>query len=292
LKNKLTIFLFHEVSSKPSEFSKQYNLNVSPKIFRIQVNWIKRNYNIIDPSELINKTNIPKNSALITFDDGFMGAFENGISYLVENKIPSIMFLNMEHVINNSPLISAEAIFYEKYCKEIKSNNYNNLHLILTPKEKKKILKKINRNYYNEINEYQGQLADLETLSKFSNEQFVYFGNHLYSHWNSLALSDSEYEFNILENKRILNKFKNNIDFLSLPNGQYNRHKIKILNKIKLLKVFSSSGKINDNFNDFILDRISLTEFEYNSVKLYLRIIKSKTKNYFFKKFLGLLRKI
>jgi len=40
LEQTLTIFLFHDVSHSPSEFSRNYNLNTSPEIFRYQIQFI------------------------------------------------------------------------------------------------------------------------------------------------------------------------------------------------------------------------------------------------------------
>ena len=39
-KDKLTIFCYHDVSYKPSEFSLKYNLNVNPDIFEYQINLV------------------------------------------------------------------------------------------------------------------------------------------------------------------------------------------------------------------------------------------------------------
>ena len=115
---KITIFLYHDINNEPSKFCKDFNLNVSPHIFEKQIKFIQKKFNIISPDQLLNQKKLPDNPALITFDDGFAGAFNNGIQYLVEHKIPSIMFLNMGHIINKSPLVSSKALFYQNWVQQ------------------------------------------------------------------------------------------------------------------------------------------------------------------------------
>ena len=111
-RKKVTVFLYHEISDAPSEFSKSFGLCVSNMVFRKQVDWIRKNFTIIHPKDLLHPNIIPSNAALITFDDGFKDAYRNGISYLVKNKIPSLMFLNMGCVLDKTPLESALACYY------------------------------------------------------------------------------------------------------------------------------------------------------------------------------------
>jgi len=47
LNRTLTVFVYHDVSDNPSEFSLKYNLNVCPEIFEHQINFIKNNFNVI-----------------------------------------------------------------------------------------------------------------------------------------------------------------------------------------------------------------------------------------------------
>ncbi len=53
-KNKLTVFCYHDVSHNPSEFSRQYNLNVPPDIFEYQINFICKNFNVISTVDLLD----------------------------------------------------------------------------------------------------------------------------------------------------------------------------------------------------------------------------------------------
>jgi peptidoglycan/xylan/chitin deacetylase (PgdA/CDA1 family) len=295
-KSCISIFCFHDVNDKPSQFCKDFNLNVSPKLFINQIEWIRNEFSIISPVELLNNNKLPHNPALITFDDAFLNAFKNGIDYLVSNHIPSIMFINMSHIINNSPLISSRAVFYEKFVRQKNSIISNQFHLKLNPTLYKEILNNSNKDYEYEIKKYQGSLATYDILKKYSNNKFVFFGNHLFSHWNSIALNNEEFKLNIKLNNLELNKFSNFINIFAFPNGQpgscFNLQNIQILKQMGVLKAFYSSGNLNINSNNYLLDRMDLTNHEYGYNKFYLRIFISKFRNKFLKKLFGLIRKI
>ena len=78
-KNNLTIFLFHEITDTPSKFQLKHNIYHKIDEFKKIINWIKKNYNIISPKEILSDKKL---KALITFDDGYQGSFKNGIPLL------------------------------------------------------------------------------------------------------------------------------------------------------------------------------------------------------------------
>ena len=165
--NKLTVFLFHEISYNPSSYCNDFNLNVNPELFIKQIKWIKKKHSIISPIELIKKSKLPLNPALITFDDGYEGAFVNGLTYLIKNQIPCVMFINMSHIIDRTPMISARAIYYEKFFNGFSSYIKKNFHLKLNPKilEKLKVIN--NQDINQKIKKYQGSLVKYDILKTF-----------------------------------------------------------------------------------------------------------------------------
>jgi hypothetical protein len=298
-KYELLIFLYHEVNDAPSKFCIDFNLNVTPKLFRKQIDWINNNFKIISPTDLESGSPLPPNAAMITFDDGFAGAFENGVAYLDKLEIPSIMFLNMGHILNKTPLISSIAIYLSKYLEGIQldnnKKNFNNLHLSFNYEMRDKFLKKQPNFDYSKIDLYQGKLASLDMLEKFSKSKFLFYGNHLFNHWNSLALTADEFKFNFLENQSSLSHFDNFIDYFSFPNGQpdlcFNESHLSYLKALGCKRVFYSSGQKNLNSNDYLLNRMDLTRYEYNNFKLRVRVLISIFTNKIIKRASIILRK-
>jgi hypothetical protein len=298
--NKLIIFLYHEVNDTPSKFCRDFNLNVSPKLFRKQIDWINNNYKIVSPTDLESHFPLPSNAAMIAFDDGFAGAFENGVSYLEKLEIPSIMFLNMGHILDKTPLISSMAIYLSKYLEDLQIDNnlrnINNIHLTFNYAMKNDFLKKNHNFDFSKIDLYQGKLASIDMLEKYSKSKFLFYGNHLYNHWNSLALTENEFKFNFHENQSSLLQFDNYINYFSFPNGQpticFNESHLSYLKSLGCKRVFYSSGQINLNSNNYLLNRMDLTKYEYNSFKLRFRVLISMFSNQFIKRLSIIFRKL
>ena len=95
LKNSTIIVVYHGVSRKGPFFHKKFNLNIKPTLFEKQIIWLKNNFNIISPRDLLNKK-YKKPAVMITFDDGDKSYIKEAVPILKKYKIPSIMFLNMD----------------------------------------------------------------------------------------------------------------------------------------------------------------------------------------------------
>ena len=102
LKNSVVIFLYHDVSNKPSPFSKKYNvLNISPDIFYSQVKAINNLFNIISPTDLIDG-DFKRPAALFTFDDGYRNYIDNALPILDQYSFKSIVFLIAKNLNDKS----------------------------------------------------------------------------------------------------------------------------------------------------------------------------------------------
>ena len=284
-RKKVTVFLYHEISDSPSEFSKSFDLCVSNVVFRKQVDWIRRNFTIIHPTDLLHPNKIPSNAALITFDDGFRGAYHNGISYLVKNKIPSLMFLNMGCVLDKTPLESALACYYSStslkenivnFFPDFDSLKNNPLHLSITPKMMKQYTNNHTDKEHTNIKTYQGELASINEIESFLDSEFHLLGNHLYQHWNSEVLTDEEFVYMFNKNRELLSHTGRVIDFFAFPNGQpstcFSQRHLNMLKKTGVKKIFYSSGGINNDFDELLLNRTALFESDNTYWKLWKRI--------------------
>jgi len=278
----LTVFVYHEVSDKPSNFSLQYNLAVSNSTFAFQMDFIKKYFNVVHPNQIDIGKELPVSAALVTFDDGMLSSFQNGLRILKEKQIHSLFFLNMESIEKGNPIISAEINYYniqsdelQKFCKEKKlSEPY---YLTITPSLRESFLKTITESVsLEDIIYYQGPFASLENLRQWADSDLVVFSNHLYQHWNSQALTNEEFTEQFEKNKKSLRRFNNSYNYFSFPNGQpvtcfTDRH-INILKNNSVRKAFFSSGGINLNHENFLLDRISLTDDDNCESIIWYRI--------------------
>ena len=95
MNNKLNIITYHYVrDKKKSSFP---NLKAqSVNVFKKQLNFIKKNFNIITPEQFINFINgkgvIKRNSYLLTFDDGYIDHYKVVLPELKKRNISGIFF--------------------------------------------------------------------------------------------------------------------------------------------------------------------------------------------------------
>ena len=279
-------FLFHDITNTPSNYSKENNIFLYKKTFSKIINHIEKNYKIINPKTLQNNI-INKNYALITFDDGYKSFIKNAIPILYKKKIPCLIFLNGEVVSKNKENINAIINFFSKRKdfqifmkkKNILKPYYLNVNIDIIRDFYK--LKKFKANQYkNKIKYYQGKFLDFYDLKYLDKIPNIYFGNHLYNHWNLISLKEKQIINNFNLNKNFLKKFDSYVNFFAIPNGKvmksYNDKVIRILKKCKPKKIFSSNNYVDKNFNSYEIDRVSLEKIDKNIYYIYFKILKSR----------------
>jgi|TARA_B110001450_G_scaffold256959_1_gene289764 peptidoglycan/xylan/chitin deacetylase (PgdA/CDA1 family) len=102
--NSFITINYHYV--RPIKRSKYENINgLEIKKFIKQLNFLKKNYNIISTAEITNsiihKTKLPKKSCLLTFDDGYKDHHRYVMPELIKRKISGCFFPSAENIINN-----------------------------------------------------------------------------------------------------------------------------------------------------------------------------------------------
>lgn len=283
----VTIFTFHEVSDMPSEFARDYGLAVSKEQFLKQAQWIQSNFNVVHPELLICNKPLPKRAAVITFDDGFLGGFENGLRILDNLGIPSIFFLNMRAIVKQMPILSATAGYMQKYSSQFcEFADINGIarpyHLHLTPLALSTYCQHHGEIDWASIRAYQGQFATLDTVKKWDNQGSVNFGNHLYDHWNAPALTVQELEDQYFKNEYLLNPLKHKINLFAFTNGQpktcYTCRDIRLIKRFGARKVFSSSGGVNNKVDRFVLERLGFGPGEITNNHFWFRLARAVLK--------------
>lgn len=126
------------------------------------------------------------------------------------------------------------------------------------------------------ILEYQGPFVDVETLQAWDGNALVVYGNHLYQHWNSCSLSADQFEQQFSENERALAQFKSRINLFAFTNGQpgtcWTDREVRLLRRLGVGRVFSSSGRVNRNPSDYVLDRFGMSEVDADENYFWFRI--------------------
>ena len=285
-KNKITIFVFHEVNDNPSDYVKENNLNLTINEFKKIVGLIEDNYNLISPKIIENKNNI-ENSALITFDDGYLGVFDNALAYLVEKKIHSLHFLNMAPILEKKANISSTIQYLEKFDsnfqKFIKKENLKKpTYLSISPQIFSKFLNEfggISKNILNKILKFQGKLVDQDKLTYWDKSNYVHYANHLFDHWNTITLDSSNLEYQYFQNLKYLKVYNNFINLFAFTNGQpdtcFNIDNLNILKKINPNLIFAASSGQNKISNKILLDRLGVSSIDLDENIFFYRLLRS-----------------
>lgn len=287
LKNALSIFVYHDISDEPREFSRTYQLNVPPALFDYQIRFIKNHFNIISPDDLL-ESRIPPKAALITFDDGFRSFFTDAVPVLEKHKVPTIIFLNMEVVKGKifwSGLITylcEKKEDFREYLKSSLSKKTNRKPLFLSCRRNlvDSYIKKTGESFEEEVSRFVGEFATEKDLVEASLSPFVFYGNHLFNHYVPLLMSDDELMESFVKNIDELKKYPNYRDMFSLPFGQpgscFSERQVDLLLKNGAKKVFRSSATINYDTTASYLDRISLTSYHNSSEKIWFQIFQHR----------------
>ena len=246
LKNGLTVFLFHDVTDSPSSFILETDMFSHFHQFEKEISWINQNFEIIGMYDLLNCT-IPKNAALITFDDSWLGIKLAIERVLVPLKIQSTIFLNIGTVLTG---VDASAL--GRYTSKSASPNDIDLNQIkdIYPESQN-----------TDFQVYQGKLLTYEDILFLDSIPEVTFGNHLYEHFRARELTEEEFEFQVIENHRQLKKFGSFRPVFAFPYGDsekdFDEHQVEFVQKKGYKIVFKTeSARLHSYDRNSIIPRI------------------------------------
>lgn len=164
-KNNLIIVMYHYVRNlKDSRFPEIKGLDVSE--FEEQIKYLMKHYKIISIEEAIecldNKKNLPENSVLLTFDDGYKDHYTYVLPILIKYNIKGAFYIPA------------------KCFKEKKVLDVNKIHFILASQDnKEKIIEELfnfldeNRKEYN-LNSNEYYYNKLAKESRFDTKEVIF----------------------------------------------------------------------------------------------------------------------
>lgn len=272
-KDTVSLFVYHDVSNETSPFCQTHALNVTPLQFAEQMKFIKDHFHMIDPDVLL-KGDFATPAALVTFDDGMAGYFQNAVPIMEKMKIPSLLFLNMAPIEGKlfwSGLVTyltAHDSNFVKFVQEKKGVQSNlPAFLLCSPQmvtdyvatHGTSDLEAKVRAYYGEF----GTIRDLEQAAK---NPFVFYGNHLYNHYNAACLAEDELREQYYQNQKSIDQFSCGRKLFAYPFGQpgscFTARQTQILMDCGAEAVFFSGGGTNKvNKKQFVFDRVGVDPY-------------------------------
>jgi len=288
---RITIVTYHRITDgKISEIEASLPfLFTSQQVFERQLGFIKKRYNVITFKELRKYAKngpLPWNSLIITFDDGYEDNFWNAYKALSKMNLPAIFFITADKIgdKNVKPYWWDRLYYYLKeaqkqedkgFSNEVKTdlfrlyeefkNSASDLFARMNKEETGKIEKLLDRieeefGINNERLFRENTMLKWEQISEMSQNHD--FGSHTCSHGNLLRLRDDQKYHEIVESKRIIEKFLNRkVRAFSSPAGHMNKEIEGFVEKGGYeFAVTAAEPGINRMTNRYRLKRINIWE--------------------------------
>jgi peptidoglycan/xylan/chitin deacetylase (PgdA/CDA1 family) len=258
----LTVFVFHDVTASPSAFQRAGNSYTSPECFEHQIAWIAERFTLVVPSRLRllgGSGGLPSNAAMITFDDAWAGVFRTAIPILRARDIPALCFLNMG-TIAGDPDLAAVRRYERARAPEEKPTLAGHLDLAAGARAVAEVADRYGSDPA--FREYEGTIATEGDLAQVAHGGDVWFGSHLYHHWDLATISDDLYEDSLRRNLDALARYANSLPAFATPYGSADDHRADAFAlplRTGARMVFTGTGNQNRDPDSAILDRVWFT---------------------------------
>jgi hypothetical protein len=258
LTHGLTVFVFHEVTESPSSYQEQWNGSITPQLFTEQVLWLRDRFRFISPTDLRQlggQRPLPLNAGLITFDDAWAGVFRNALPILDSLRVPSICFLNMATVAGEPDLGAARAYRHGQPVTQWTS---------LDVRSAAELEVEIRDRYQDDarFSEFQGPTATPSDLLRAADDyRIVWFGSHLFHHWDVRTIDSGVYADSLTRNAEALDPYPNVLPVFATPHGYAggdDDHTLKVPRDLGCRILFTGTGRQNRDADRYVLDRVAL----------------------------------
>ena len=222
LRHATVVFLYHDVSDTPSPFNDSRELNVSPSIFRKQLELIGETFHVIDPPQLLSG-DYPTPAALITFDDGNRSYAHNALPILKEKGMASVSFLNMGP-IHGEVCWSGLAAFLSRRDPSLLNGGHGTPRKTVSQISETDIERRLaspeREALLTQARVFRGSLLSHDDVRALAGEPLVCLGNHLFNHYNAARLPTDRLVQEYQKNQRWLDAHPRGVRFFSYPFGQ------------------------------------------------------------------------
>ena len=281
--SSLTILALHDVTDTPSPFTTDNDIWVSTDSFKKQMEFAAENFTVIAMQQTL-KGDIPNRAAMITFDDGYAGTFNNALPILDDMRMPSTIFLNMSPI--NGGNFWAEKVFYlcsrvPGFLRFLESRGVYDTQLPqlqCTQDLVDEYDEKYGDGYRSELDSYISPYVSHEVLREAGNNSLVTLGNHMYTHYNVRGLTDRVLDQQYQKNSSQLAKFTNYLPVFAFPFGQpelcFTKSQATRLLDQGALRLFSSWPQPNADHTAKVLDRIPFTPWHDRATRMWFQVLR------------------
>lgn len=299
LRNKACVLTYHRII--PSEMLPKINsassIVTEDRLFRHHLAWLKEEFNVISMGDLKalfqKQSEIPSQSCLVTFDDGWIDNYHYAKPCLEQFKVPATIFLPYQYIDSDIVFWQEEMLARLSLLTQSESKSDKELmkRLGIAGMADRSLL----RSYVSELKqkEYQEIDALLSCLREhqrdrnpdLSNDSYltweqvqemtrsiVHFGSHAVTHRILTKLDKSEANHEIFESRRLLEeKLDVTVDIIAYPNGNDNQAIRDMAAAAHYQLGFTTEpGYVTRNSNPLALPRINIHTHNAKNKPLFL----------------------
>tara|TARA_B100000686_G_C16691219_1_gene917699 strand:+ start:182 stop:1186 length:1005 start_codon:yes stop_codon:yes gene_type:complete len=286
ISGNISVFCYHQVL-KDSDFENisrpNNDLSISTSIFEQQIKFLKENYKIIEPKDLLEIKKFEKKDKLIviTFDDGYLDNLINALPILKKYQVKATIFvttgfindknipwwIELWNVLNSTQNFSLKSL--DKDLSSINANKKKIYDLLskkffyLKTSSQSELMKEIKKenNYIEKKNKNRIFLNE-EEIKLLSEIPLISLGAHTHMHENLNILNYNESEKEIKNSKNELENIINkSVDIFAYPYGRINTFgdkEIEILKESKFKLAFTTKFENYKNQSNYLIPRMSL----------------------------------
>ena len=264
------VVLYHSVSKTKSFLLDNLGptMFVDENIFERHLMYYKENYNIISLRDFFSKKSIPKNSLIITFDDGYRDNFLNVYPLLEKHSIPATICITTDFLNNNDllwlskiQLLKSLNIDSSKFSKiDLYQNNHKELDEFVN-----RVFKSNGLNLLDFTKKFQLYLNSDDIYNM--NPDIISICSHSKNHYKSIDLDMVSRIIQIKNSINDLSRFKDYyLPVYSFPYGDFGNTfdsiDLEILRDNNIRHYFSSQngGGLNYNKHNFEIKRASISD--------------------------------
>ena len=260
----LTVFVFHDITDHPSKFSESIGTHTPVSVFRRQLGWILQDFNVVHPAT-VDQLQEENRSAVLTFDDGYVGFRDEVVPILEELSLPAVVFVNSD-VLNGEP--SAAAISH--WCGITESGDRWWDSIPSTHRARVTSLQ--DSEHWVDFWAQHGRFLTNSDLLALGDHSLICVGNHLANHWNTAGLTTIQFREEFTRGQNALGQFPNTLSWYAPPHGTGSQLQEKLAIDFGAERVLRGTGRLNPDPNSPILDRIDMTADITNKLRFWWRI--------------------
>ena len=266
LRGRGAILNYHRVLPSNKIDNSLVNISVSTDNFTHQLNYLKKNFDIISLDDLLLHLKSKSNEfkIAITFDDGYSDNLDYAYPILEKLKAPATIYIitkfinnkvipwwiKLDHFIKNNPKIFCD----KKKIFQFYKNDILLRDQLTIDKKILSIIGKYNKTEYNKI------FLDQKEIQYLSKQKFITIGSHSHSHYNFSKLTQEQTFSEFKTSKSILEKIiKKKIIHFSYPYGGHlniNFKFTKLLQNLGYLSAVTTIKKKIYEADQFELPRV------------------------------------